>query len=98
MVGRDIKSVHVPSTASRTAGFFKVRNVSSSLYPDKNISFDAARGEILGFAGLVGAGRSEMAKAIAGLDTSPGETIFLDGKNISINTPRDAVENSNCLA
>src|SRR5258706_3956044 len=35
MVGRDIKSVHVPSTASRTAGFFKVRNVSSSLYPDK---------------------------------------------------------------
>jgi len=98
MVGRDIKSVHVPSTASRTGGFFKVRNVSSSLYPDKRVSFDAARGEILGFAGLVGAGRSEMAKAIAGLDASPGKIIFLDDKKICINTPRDAIENGICLA
>jgi ribose transport system ATP-binding protein len=93
MVGREIKSFYVKSEAAKISGFLKVRNVISPLYPKKLVSFDAARGEILGFAGLVGAGRSEVAKAIVGLDDSPGKEIFLDGKKISINSPRDAIEN-----
>jgi ribose transport system ATP-binding protein len=92
MVGREIKNFYVQSAAPKTPGFFKVRNVSSSLHPGKSVSFDAARGEILGFAGLVGAGRSEMAKSLVGLDVSPGRKIFLDGKKISINTARDAIK------
>jgi ribose transport system ATP-binding protein len=93
MVGREIKNYYVQSDAPKTPGFFKVRNAVSSLYPGKSVSFDAAGGEILGFAGLVGAGRSEMAKAVAGLDVSPQKEVFLDGKSIAINTPRDAIEN-----
>jgi ribose transport system ATP-binding protein len=62
------------------------------LHPGKTVSFDAAAGEILGFAGLVGAGRSEMAKAIVGLDRSPGKEISLAGERISIRVPRDSIE------
>jgi ribose transport system ATP-binding protein len=97
MVGREINNYYVQSEASQTPGFLKVRNVSSSLYPHKTVSFDAARGEILGFAGLVGAGRSEIAKAIVGLDVSPAKEIFLEGRKIPIFTPRDAIERGICL-
>ena len=92
MVGREIKSFYVSPDAPKAPGFFKARNVSSSLHPGKTVSFDAARGEILGLAGLVGAGRSEMAKALVGLDRSPAKEIILDGKGISINTARDAID------
>jgi ribose transport system ATP-binding protein len=92
MVGRDIKSFYVPPGAKEPPGFFKARNISSSLHPGKTVSFDAARGEILGLAGLVGAGRSEMAKALVGLDHSPARQIILDGKTICIHAPRDAID------
>jgi ribose transport system ATP-binding protein len=98
MVGREIKNFYVQSQAQKTPGFFKVRNASSSLHPGKTVSFDAARGEILGFAGLVGAGRSEMAKAISGLEPSPEKEIFLDNKKISVRTPRDAIDQGIFLA
>ena len=91
MVGREIKNAYVGSDAVRSPGFLKVRNVSTALHPGKTVSFDAARGEILGFAGLVGAGRSEMAKAIVGLDSSPAKTVTLDGGSVAITAPRDAI-------
>ncbi|HEY1490123.1 MAG TPA: sugar ABC transporter ATP-binding protein [Verrucomicrobiae bacterium] len=98
MVGREIKNFYVEPKGTKTPGYFKVRNASSSLHPGKSVSFDAARGEILGFAGLVGAGRSEMAKAISGLEDSPLKEIHLDGKKLSIGTPRDAIDNGIYLA
>jgi ribose transport system ATP-binding protein len=98
MVGREIKNFYVHSAAPKTPGFLRVRNASSPLHPGKRVSFDASRGEILGFAGLVGAGRSEIAKAIAGLEESPAQEITLDGKIISIATPRDAIDNGIYLA
>src|SRR6185436_10545688 len=79
MVGRDIKSFYVESTATQTPGYFQVRNAHCSRYPGKSVSFDAARGEILGFAGLVGAGRSEIAKAMVGLDTHGGAEVSIGG-------------------
>jgi ribose transport system ATP-binding protein len=98
MVGREIKSFYVPPTGTKTPGYFKVRNASSSLHPGKSVSFDATRGEILGFAGLVGAGRSEMAKAVSGLENSPQKEIMLDGKKLSIGTPREAIDHGIYLA
>jgi ribose transport system ATP-binding protein len=97
MVGREIKNYYVQPEGQKAAGFFKVRNANSSLYPKKAVSFDAARGEILGFAGLVGAGRSEIAKTIVGLDASPAKEVILDGKQVPIATPRDAIEQGICL-
>ena len=98
MVGREIKSFYVQPAAAKTPGFFKVRNVTSSLHPGKSVSFDAARGEILGFAGLVGAGRSEMAKAVSGLESSPQKKIVLDGQTLAIGRPRDAIDHGIYLA
>jgi ribose transport system ATP-binding protein len=92
MVGREIKNYYVQSHAQKTPGYFKVRDVGSSLYRGKLVSFDAARGEILGFAGLVGAGRSEIAKSIVGLDDSPAKQVFLEGKCVSIESPRAAID------
>ena len=90
MVGRDIKSLYVESDAAKTPGYLKVRDLRSSRYPGKRVSFDASRGEILGFAGLVGAGRSEMAKAMVGLDPRGGGQITLGDETLSIRRPRDA--------
>ena len=91
MVGREIKNFYVQSGTPKTPGYFKVRNASSPLHPGKKVSFDASRGEILGFAGLVGAGRSEMAKAVVGLEHSPAKEIFVGGKSVAIRSPRDAI-------
>jgi ribose transport system ATP-binding protein len=92
MVGREIKSFYVASEAKRTPGFLKVRNARSSRYPNQSVSFDAARGEVLGFAGLVGAGRSEIIKALAGLDAKGSAEVSLGGKTLTINSARDAIQ------
>ena len=98
MVGREIKNFYVQPKGTKAPGFFKVRHATSSLHPGKFVSFDAARGEILGFAGLVGAGRSEMARAISGVDESTQMEVFLDGKKLSIAKPRDAIDSGIYLA
>jgi ribose transport system ATP-binding protein len=91
MVGREIKSSYTASTGPKTPGFFKVRNARSSRYPAKTVEFDATRGEILGFAGLVGAGRSEIVKAMVGLDTDGGAEVTIGDEKISIHSPADAI-------
>lgn len=57
----------------------------------KDINFELKRGEILGFAGLMGAGRTEVARAIIGADPSEGATIHVQGKEVKIHQPSDAV-------
>ncbi|HEX4262788.1 MAG TPA: sugar ABC transporter ATP-binding protein [Verrucomicrobiae bacterium] len=91
MIGREIKSFYVASDAPKTPGFLQVRNLRSSMYPEERVSFDAAKGEILGFAGLVGAGRSEMAKALVGLDGAEAAEVSLSGQQLSISSPRDSI-------
>ncbi len=57
----------------------------------RDVSFEAYRGQILGFAGLVGAGRTETMRAIFGADPLDGGKIFIDGKEVKIKSPRDAI-------
>jgi ribose transport system ATP-binding protein len=91
MVGREIKSFYVASRAVKTPGFFKVRELRSSRYSGRRVSFEAARGEILGFAGLVGAGRSEMAKVLVGLDPFGCAEASLGGEQLLIRRSEDAI-------
>jgi len=58
----------------------------------KDVSFKLNRGEILGFAGLMGAGRTEVARAVFGADALDSGEIFIKGQPVAINSPRDAVE------
>lgn len=57
----------------------------------KNVSFKLRKGEVLGFAGLMGAGRTETARAIFGADEKDSGEIWIDGKKVEINHPYDAV-------
>ena len=91
MVGREIKSSYTASSAPKTPGYFKVRNARSSRYPSKPVEFDAARGEILGFAGLVGAGRSEIVKAMVGLDVAGSAEVTIGNERIFIKSSADAI-------
>lgn len=58
----------------------------------KNVSFDLHKGEILGFAGLMGAGRTEVARLIFGADSKSAGQIFINGQEKKIESPKDAVE------
>lgn len=58
----------------------------------KDVSFDLRKGEILGFSGLMGAGRTEVARALFGADIKDSGQIFINGKEVNINTPQDAVK------
>ena len=62
----------------------------------KNVSFKLRKGEILGFSGLMGSGRTEVARAIYGADPFDSGEIFVNGKKINIKTPAQAVENGIC--
>jgi len=91
MVGREIKNFYVEPKGTREHAYLKIRNARSSRYPKKTVSFDAGKGEILGFAGLVGAGRSEIAKAIVGLDPRGHADVILGSEKISIHSARDSI-------
>jgi ribose transport system ATP-binding protein len=98
MVGRDLRRFPPQAASSAETGYFKVVNLRTRRYPEHATSFDLRRGEILGLAGLVGAGRSEVAMAIFGVETAVEGAVFLEGKPISIGSPRDAIANGIYLA
>ena len=94
MVGRDLKDFFnvAGGRASQTDGEgFVVRRLRTLRYPKHTVSFNVARGEVLGFAGLVGAGRSEMARAIFGVEEAHEAEVALNGKSLRINGPVDAI-------
>ena len=62
----------------------------------KNVSFQLRKGEILGFAGLMGAGRTEVARALYGADQRQTGEIYINGKLVNIKTPEHAVKNGIC--
>jgi len=93
MVGRDIERFYKPADHVESKPFAEINNLRTRRYPEKPISFDVRKGEILGFAGLVGAGRSEAAQAIFGVDGRVSGDISLDGKRVDVATANDAIKN-----
>lgn len=94
MVGRDLKGFYPRSDRRPRDGppALEVRDVVFSDGPTSPISFTVRGGEILGMAGLVGAGRTELAEALFGLRTITSGEVLLDGKPVSLKHPCDAVE------
>jgi len=90
MIGRPMETLYPPRAPWSGGPVLKVRNLSRP--PSfENISFDLHGGEILGFAGLVGAGRTEIMRAIFGLDRPQGGTVEIDGRSAIFRSPREAV-------
>ncbi|MEI0447909.1 sugar ABC transporter ATP-binding protein [Brachyspira intermedia] len=93
MVGRVI--YETPKTESKVAKDAKeILRVENLVVPGvvKDVSFSLKHGEILGFAGLMGAGRTETARAIFGADKFESGRIFVEGKEVSIKSPVDAIK------
>lgn len=91
MVGREIADSY-PKRASQIGQELLSVNLTARHYV-KNVAFTLRAGEILGIAGLVGAGRTEMARALFGIDYAETAEIVFKGKRIKINSPKDAIRN-----
>lgn len=94
MVGRDLKdmfSVTTNGSPKQTGDVFEVDQLRTVRYPNHSLSFTVRKGEVLGFAGLVGAGRTELARTIFGVDQPLGGTLTLNGKSVTVTTPKDAI-------
>jgi ribose transport system ATP-binding protein len=90
MVGRDLLYRH-PAVCNACDPCIEVRNLRTQRYPKQSVSFTLRQGEIVGFAGLVGAGRSEVAQAIFGVDRPVGGEIVMNGKPLPLGAPRVAI-------
>ncbi|GAB4459069.1 MAG: sugar ABC transporter ATP-binding protein [Armatimonadaceae bacterium] len=91
MVGRDLeRSEHSAATTGDTPRL-EVRNLRTRRYPEQSVSFSVFPGEVLGFAGLVGAGRTEVAQAIFGVDPPLSGEIILNGNPVPLRSPQDAI-------
>lgn len=91
MIGRSIEEYFPQHLSGQTGrALLSVKNLSS---PGKfqDVSFEVRAGEIVGFAGLVGAGRSEVARAIFGLDPDAKGTVELEGQSLRLGNVRDAM-------
>jgi len=92
MVGRELKDFFPARNINIGETLVKVRNLSSKNGVE-DISFDIRKGEIVGMAGLIGAGRTQVARALFGIDRKTSGTIELDGRRLEINSPTDAIAN-----
>lgn len=94
MVGREVQSKFIQTTKSSEQDIvFEVKNLIGKKNKQvNNISFSLRKGEILGFAGLVGAGRTELMNCIFGVDKKISGNIYLKGKDITPLSPFDAVK------
>lgn len=93
MVGRQIYQNQNPEIkAVSKEKVLEVKNLTRGS-TIKNVSFDLHKGEILGFAGLMGAGRTEVARAIFGADPIDSGEILINGQKVQIKSPFDAVQN-----
>ena len=91
MVGRNVDRIFPKRDAPRDDEALSVNNLTAADGVFKNISFSVRAGEIIGIAGIVGAGRTELMRAIAGADPIATGTIKANGRVVHMTGPRDAV-------
>lgn len=89
MVGRQIEQMYIEDRLYGEETVLEFRNVCNQYL--HNVSFTLKKGEILGFAGLVGAGRTEVARALFGIDPIESGEILINGKTVHIKKPADAI-------
>ncbi|HEX4950295.1 MAG TPA: sugar ABC transporter ATP-binding protein [Blastocatellia bacterium] len=97
MVGRALQHVHTLKEANPYPNHFVVEKLRSQRYPDQAVSFSVGKGEVLGVSGLIGAGRSEVAQAIFGVEPMLSGRVLLDGQELTIKSSQDAIKHGICL-
>jgi rhamnose transport system ATP-binding protein len=92
MVGREVTQLYPPAESSPGEVVLSLKNVGCASSGLSGVSFEVRAGEIFGLAGLVGAGRTELARVLFGLTPADAGEIVLDGKAVQIASPRQAIE------
>lgn len=91
MVGRDINQQFPKIVAAKKEELLRIEDFTSEDRSFKDISFSVCGGEVLGFAGLVGAGRTEVMRAIFGADARKTGKVYVKGKEADIRSPKAAI-------
>jgi ribose transport system ATP-binding protein len=97
MIGRDLKSLYIPPRVRPSQGC-EIESLRTAAFPDRTVSLAVHRGEILGLAGLIGSGRTSLARTIFGIDPALGGEIRLDGAPVVVRSPKDAIRRGIYLA
>ena len=92
MVGRDLDRTAIQTDVEPGDVRLKLSGVRTGRYPRESVDLEVRAGEILGMAGLVGAGRSELARAVFGIDPITEGSVLVDGKSIQLKEGRDAID------
>lgn len=96
MVGRELNETYPQRKFSiKQENLLEVKGLNGNGIHD--INFSIKKGEVLGFAGLIGAGRTELAELIFGVKEKTSGQIFMNGKEVTFNSPREAIENGIAL-
>ncbi|WP_419896161.1 sugar ABC transporter ATP-binding protein [Roseomonas sp. USHLN139] len=91
MIGRELRALYTPPAGPPGPGGLAVRGLVTGAFPGCRLDLELRPGEILGLAGLVGAGRTSLARALFGIDPPLAGELRLDGRPLSIRRPGDAV-------
>jgi rhamnose transport system ATP-binding protein len=91
MVGREVSAIYPPSERAPGETVLAVQQLCCGASGLRDVSFEVRAGEVFGLAGLVGAGRSELARVLFGLTPADAGTITLRGQTIRIRDPREAI-------
>ncbi|MFT7629843.1 MAG: ribose transport system ATP-binding protein [Mariniblastus sp.] len=91
MVGRDISQFYSRTQHLTGNTVIEVKDVTTSMWPKQKVSLNVKAGEIVGIAGLVGSGRTELLQTLFGVDRPLNGKIFINGQPVSMRTPREAI-------
>ncbi|WP_127104977.1 sugar ABC transporter ATP-binding protein [Pararhodobacter zhoushanensis] len=97
MIGRDVKRVCQPLDHAPGKPVLEARGIRTEAFPERDVDLTLHGGEILGLAGLVGAGRSELARVLFGIDGARGGTITVNGHPLARQSVAEAIAAGVCL-
>ena len=92
MVGRNLETIFPLRNKPTKDVILEVSNIKTPYYQFDNMKFTVNSGEILGVAGIVGAGRTELARCISGIDKITSGSIKINGHQVQLKTPKDAIK------
>ncbi len=91
MVGREVSAIFPPAESKPAEVVLSLKNLGCKASGVKDVTLEVRAGEIVGLAGLVGAGRTELARVLFGLTPADSGDLYLNGQRLTINSPRAAV-------